>query len=105
MNIVGIAACPAGLAHTPMAASALTKAGKKLGYNIKIEQQGVMGQVDKITAEEATAADLVIIASDQKLEGMDRFEGKKVYRVNINTCISSPEKTIEKLVSVAQGGN
>ena len=31
MKIVGIAACPAGLAHTPMAAKALEKAGAKLG--------------------------------------------------------------------------
>ena len=28
MKIVGISACPAGLAHTPMAAKALEKAGK-----------------------------------------------------------------------------
>lgn len=27
MKIVGISACPAGLAHTPMAAKALEKAG------------------------------------------------------------------------------
>ena len=35
MKIVGIAACPAGLAHTPMAAKALEKAGAKLGYDFK----------------------------------------------------------------------
>lgn len=29
MKIVGISACPAGLAHTPMAAKALEKAGAK----------------------------------------------------------------------------
>ena len=40
MKIVGISACPAGLAHTPMAAKALEKAGLKLGYDVKIEQQG-----------------------------------------------------------------
>ena len=39
MKIVGISSCPAGLAHTPMAAKALEKAGKKLGYDVKIEQQ------------------------------------------------------------------
>ncbi len=49
MKIVGISACPAGLAHTPMAAKALEKAGKELGYDIKIEQQGSMGQVNMIT--------------------------------------------------------
>ena len=67
MKIVGISACPAGLAHTPMAAKALEKAGKSLGYDVKMEQQGSMGQVNTITDEEAQAADLVIIASDQKI--------------------------------------
>ncbi len=50
MKIVGISACPAGLAHTPMAAKALEKAGAKLGYEVKIEQQGSLGQVNEITA-------------------------------------------------------
>ena len=36
MKIVGISACPAGLAHTPMAAKALEKAGAKMGYDVKI---------------------------------------------------------------------
>ncbi len=53
MKIVGISACPAGLAHTPMAAKALEKAGAKLGYDLKMEQQGSMGQVNAITDEEA----------------------------------------------------
>ena len=39
MKIVGISACPAGLAHTPMAAKALEKAGEALGYDVKMEQQ------------------------------------------------------------------
>ncbi|WP_368289844.1 PTS fructose transporter subunit IIB, partial [Enterococcus avium] len=43
MKIVGISACPAGLAHTPMAAKALEKAGAKMGYDVKIEQQGSLG--------------------------------------------------------------
>ena len=55
MKIVGISACPAGLAHTPMAAKALEKAGKKIGFDVKMEQQGSMGQVNAITKEEAQA--------------------------------------------------
>lgn len=102
MKIVGISACPAGLAHTPMAAKALEKAGKELGYDIKMEQQGSMGQVNAITAEEAKAADFVIIASDQKIEGMDRFEGKPVIRVNITTCIKAPQAVIKKCVSAVE---
>ncbi|MCI9126207.1 MAG: PTS fructose transporter subunit IIB [Eubacterium sp.] len=99
MNIVGISACPAGLAHTPMAAKALEKAGKELGYDIKIEQQGSMGQINMITPEEAKAADLVIIASDQKITDMERFSGKKVIRVDINICIKAPETVIKKCVA------
>lgn len=99
MKIVGISACPAGLAHTPMAAKALEKAGKKLGYDVKMEQQGSMGQVNAITNEEAQAADLVIIASDQKISGMERFSGKKVIRVDINICIKAPEAVLKKCVA------
>jgi PTS system fructose-specific IIB component len=88
-----------------MAAKALTKAGKALGHNVKIEQQGSMGQVDAITNEEAQAADFVIIASDQKINGMGRFEGKPVIRVDINTCIKAPEAVIKKCVEAVEAKN
>ena len=100
MKIVGIAACPAGLAHTPMAAKALEKA--KLGYDLKMEQQGSMGQVNKITEEEAKEAAFVIVASDQKILGMERFEGKPVIRIDITTCIKAPEAVIKKCVQATQ---
>lgn len=99
MKIVGISACPAGLAHTPMAAKALEKAGMALGHDIKMEQQGSMGQINAITEKEAKEADLVIIASDQKITGMERFAGKKVIRVDINICIKAPEAVIKKCVA------
>ena len=102
MKIVGISACPAGLAHTPMAAKALEKAGASLGYDIKMEQQGSMGQVNTITEEEAKAADFVIIASDQKISGMERFDGKPVFRVDITTCIKAPEAVIKKCVKAVE---
>lgn len=105
MNIVGISACPAGLAHTPMAAAALEKAGKALGYNVKMEQQGSMGQVNAITQEEADNAYFVLIASDQKIEGMDRFEGKPVIRVNIDTCIKAPEAVLKKCIKAVDEKN
>ena len=102
MKIVGISACPAGLAHTPMAAKALEKAGASLGYDIKMEQQGSMGQVNTITEEEAKAADFVIIASDQKISGMERFDGKPVIRVDITTCIKAPEAVMKKCVKAVE---
>ena len=105
MNIVGISACPAGLAHTPMAAKALEKAGIKLGYNIKIEQQGSMGQINTIREEEAKKCDFVIIASDQKIIGMERFEGKSIIKIAITTCIKAPEAVIKKCVKAIKDKN
>ena len=89
MKIVGIAACPAGLAHTPMAAKALEKAGAKLGYDLKMEQQGSMGQVNKITEEEAKEAAFVIVASDQKILGMcsSNTKIKKQFNLAESNCI------------------
>ena len=102
MKIVGISSCPAGLAHTPMAANALEKAGKKLGYDVKIEQQGSLGQVNKITQAEVDAADFVLLATDQKVVGLERFEGKPQLRVNITTCIKAPEAVLKKCVEAVE---
>lgn len=104
MSIVGISACPAGLAHTPMAAKALEKAGKELNYDVKIEQQGSMGPVNVITQEEADNAAFVLIASDQKITGMNRFKGKKVIRVDINVCIKAPKAVLKKCVTAVGEG-
>lgn len=105
MKIVGISACPAGLAHTPMAAKALEKAGVKLGYEVKIEQQGSLGQVNEITAAEAKEADFLLLATDQKVVGMERFEGKPQIRANINTCIKAPEAVLKKCVAAVEQRN
>ena len=44
----------------------------------------------------------MIIASDQKIEGMDRFEGKPVIRVNITTCIKAPQAVLKKCAAAVQ---
>lgn len=98
MKIVGITSCPAGLAHTPMAAKALEKAGPKLGHTVRIEQQGSMGQINKLTPQEIADADFVLLATDQKIVGEERFEGKKKIRVNISTCIKAPEVVLKKCI-------
>ena len=67
-----------------------------------MEQQGSMGQINKITDEEAKEAAFVIVASDQKILGMERFEGKPVIRIDITTCIKAPEAVIKKCVQATQ---
>lgn len=98
MKIVAVTSCPAGLAHTPMAAKALENAGAKMGYEIKVEQQGAMGKVNEITTKEVQEADFVLIASDQHIDGMDRFNGKKVIKVKIGVALKKPEAVLEKCI-------
>lgn len=98
MKIVGITSCPAGLAHTPMAAKALEKAGVQMGHDVRIEQQGSLGQVHKLTDQEIKEAAFVLLATDQKIMDQERFAGKKQIRVNIATCIKAPEAVLEKCV-------
>lgn len=96
MKVVGVSACPAGLAHTPMAAKALMKAGGKMGWDVKMEQQSAIGAINAVTKEEAQAADFVLIASDQTINHMERFEGKPTIRVDINMCIKAPAAVLKK---------
>lgn len=98
MKIVGVTSCIAGLAHTPMAAKALEKAAQQLGYEIKVEQQGAMGQVNKLTAEDIAEASFVLIASDQTVKDMERFEDKQIVRVKIGHAVNNAEAVLTKAV-------
>ncbi|HAA6639402.1 TPA_asm: PTS fructose transporter subunit IIB [Listeria monocytogenes] len=102
MKVVGVTSCIAGLAHTPMAAKALEKAGVKLGHDVKIEQQGAMGTIDEITPAEISAADVVIIAADKVIDGEDRFKGKPVVRVKIGQCVANGEAVLSKVVAAIE---
>ena len=43
MKVVGVTACPTGVAHTYMAQEALERECRKRGYEVKIETQGSIG--------------------------------------------------------------
>ena len=102
MKIVGVTSSIAGLAHTPMAAKALEKAGAKLGHDVRMEQQGAMGKVDEITESEIKSADLVLIAADKVVEDEDRFAGKQIVRVKIGQCVSNAEGVLKKIVEAME---
>ncbi|HHI5280203.1 TPA: PTS fructose transporter subunit IIB [Listeria monocytogenes] len=102
MKVVGVTSCIAGLAHTPMAAKALEKAGVKLGHDVKIEQQGAMGTIDEITPAEVSAADVVIIAADKVIDGEERFKGKPIVRVKIGQCVANGEAVLSKVVAAIE---
>ncbi|WP_299997161.1 PTS fructose transporter subunit IIB [uncultured Cedecea sp.] len=102
MNIVGVTSCIAGLAHTPMAAKSLEKEGARLGHQVKMEQQGAMGILNKISAAEIEAADFVLIAADRSIEEEERFAGKIIIRVKIGQCVSHASDVITKCVTAVE---
>ncbi|MBJ9256185.1 PTS fructose transporter subunit IIB [Citrobacter amalonaticus] len=102
MNIVGVTSCIAGLAHTPMAAKSLEKEGSRLGHRVKIEQQGAMGTLDRISAQEIADADFVLIAADRSIEEEERFIGKTIIRVKIGQCVSHAADVISKCVAAVE---
>jgi fructose-specific phosphotransferase system IIB component len=96
MNIVGITACPTGIAHTYMAQSALEKKGKELGHKVTIETQGAMGIENELSKKVISNADVVILAVGVSIEKEERFEDKKVLKVSVAEAISNPAKVLEQ---------
>ncbi len=97
-KIVGVTACPTGIAHTFMAAEALELKAKELGINIKVEKDGSGGAKDVLTSKEIEEADAVIVACDKNID-MGRFNGKPVIMASTKDAIHTPEKLLDKAVS------
>ena len=97
MTIVGITACPTGIAHTYMAAERLEKAGKKMGLRVKIETQGAMGIENELTAEDIREAAAVIFAAGIPVQGKERFEGKTIYEIGVQEAIKNAEAILLKI--------
>ena len=95
-NIIGVCACPAGIAHTYMAAENLERKGKKLGYSVKIETNGSGGVENRLSEEDIKSADYVIIAADTRVE-MERFRGKKLLEVSVTDAVRKVDTVYEKL--------
>lgn len=100
MNIVGVTACPTGVAHTYMAQEALEKECKKRGYEVKVETQGSMGIENELTQEEINQADVVILAVAIGIEGEERFDEKtdvgKVLQVGPSEVIKHPVEVLDQ---------
>ena len=95
-RIIGVCACPAGIAHTYMAAENLERQGKKLGFQVKIETNGSGSVENGLCEEKIKEADYVIIAADTRVE-MERFRGKKLLEVSVTDAVRKVESVYEKL--------
>ncbi|WP_338971542.1 fructose-specific PTS transporter subunit EIIC [Spiroplasma endosymbiont of Panorpa germanica] len=94
-DVVGITACPTGIAHTYMSAEKLVEVAKKMGLTVKVETQGRRGTENSLTAEDIENAKVRIIAIDKQIDGMGRFNGFDVIKTNTKDVIYNAEKLIE----------
>jgi len=96
--IVAVTACPTGIAHTYMAAEAIEKKAKELGYQVKVETRGSAGAKNVLTDDEIAKATGVIVACDTNVP-TDRFDGKKVIECQVSDGINKAEELIKRIAS------
>ncbi|KHT65216.1 PTS fructose transporter subunit IIC [Photobacterium gaetbulicola] len=94
--LIGVTGCPAGVAHTYLAAEALEKGAKELGYEIKVETNGSIGVKNSPTAEDIARAEAIIVSCDKQVD-MTRFAGKRL----IKTGVKAPIKDAKGLIGQA----
>ena len=97
-KVVGVTACPTGIAHTYMAAEALEQTGTKKGVGVKIETQGSGGAKNVLTADDIKEADVVIIAADKNVD-LGRFNGKKLIKASTADAIHRSEGLIDRAIA------
>lgn len=100
-KIVAVTACPTGVAHTFMAAEALTQAGQGLGHSIRVETRGSVGAQDVLTPEEIRDAEVVILACDIEVDS-SRFVGKRVFRTSTSAALKKSGQTIHDALEKAK---
>jgi PTS system fructose-specific IIC component len=99
-RIVAVTACATGIAHTFMAADALTAAGTKADVDLVVEPQGSSGY-QALPPAVIENADAVIFAVDVDVREPQRFAGKPVIRTSVKRGIEQPEKLIAEAVAAA----
>lgn len=98
--LIGVTGCPAGIAHTYLAAESLEKAAAELGYAIKVETNGSIGVKNAPTAEEIAKAEAIIVSCDKQVD-MARFAGKRLIQTGVKAPISDGKGVIQKALNAA----
>lgn len=99
-NIIGVTACPTGIAHSLMAAEALRNVGRIAGHTVKIECQGAEGTTDTLSDEDIAAADVVILAADIHVE-RDRFGSLPTFEVSTSRTIRETNAVLASALAAA----
>lgn len=98
MNIIAITACPTGVAHTYLAESNLKKAARKLGLSLRVETQGAIESKYILSPDDISAADIVLIAADKKVD-MARFQHKNIVEVPVARAARDAEGLLNAITA------
>ena len=104
-KIVAVTACATGIAHTFMAADALTTAGAETdGVELIVEPQGSSGY-KALPQSVIDSADAVIFAVDVDVREPQRFAGKPVIRAGVKRGIEQPKQLIAEALAASENPN
>ncbi|WP_295835537.1 fructose-specific PTS transporter subunit EIIC [uncultured Microbacterium sp.] len=104
-KIVAVTACATGIAHTFMAADALTAAGAEAeGVELIVEPQGSSGY-KALPQSVIDDADAVIFAVDVDVREPQRFAGKPVVRAGVKRGIEQPKQLIAEALAASENPN
>ena len=99
-TVICVTACPAGIAHTYMAAEYLEKAGRKLGVYVVVEKQGANGIEGRITAQQLQEAKACIFAAEVAIKESERFQGIPAISVPVAEPLRHAEALIERALAL-----
>lgn len=99
-TIVCVTACPAGIAHTYMAAEYLEKAGRKLGVNVIVEKQGANGIEGRLTPQQLKEAKACIFAADVAIKDHERFNGIPALSIPVTEPLRHAEALINQALAL-----
>ena len=99
-TIVCVTACPAGIAHTYMAAEYLEKAGRRMGVNVVVEKQGANGIEGRLTAQQLNDARACIFAAEVAIKESERFSGIPAISVPVAEPLRHAEALIERALAL-----
>lgn len=105
IRIAAVTSCATGIAHTYMAADALTQAAEKRhDVELIVEPQGASGG-DRLEQSFIDSADAVIFAHDVAVRDKERFAGKPVVDSPVKRGVNEPDAMIDEAIAAAKNPN
>ncbi|MDO4919282.1 fructose-specific PTS transporter subunit EIIC [Kocuria sp.] len=99
-RIVAVTACPTGIAHTYMAADALSNTAEEMGVDLQVETQGSSGAA-RLDPQVIAGAEAVIFATDVDVRERSRVAGLPYIASAVKRGIDEPREMIEEALAAA----